>query len=89
MVPKHFGQATVASRAPQWSQRVASVEAGAPHIGQFSVSAGMVVQISPFTIPNPSLRPLHFSSEFVLSRFAPRGDDLGGQDNRKARYELD
>jgi len=45
-MPKHEGHATVASRAPQWSQRVAPVEADAPHIGQFNVSAGMMFIIS-------------------------------------------
>jgi hypothetical protein len=42
IVPKQEGQATVASGVPQWSQRVVSVEAGAPHIGHLSVSVGMV-----------------------------------------------
>jgi len=40
--PKQEGQATVASRAPQCSQRGASVEAEAPHIGQLSVSTGIL-----------------------------------------------
>ena len=38
---KQEGQATVARRAPQCSQRVASLVAAAPHIGQFRVSAGI------------------------------------------------
>ena len=42
--PKQEGQAAVAKRAPQWSQRDASVAAAAPHIGQFRVSASMVRQ---------------------------------------------
>jgi hypothetical protein len=51
--PKHDGQATVASRAPQCSHRAASVEAAAPHIGQFSVSAGMIsFHNSLFNIPD-------------------------------------
>jgi hypothetical protein len=41
IIPKQEGQATVASRAPQWSHRGESEEAAAPHIGQLSVSAGM------------------------------------------------
>src|SRR5205809_447157 len=41
IIPKQEGQATVAKRAPQWSQEVESVEAGDPHIGQFSVSASI------------------------------------------------
>src|SRR5258706_9857863 len=41
IMPKQEGQATVARRAPQWSQRVASVEAEAPHIGHLSVSASI------------------------------------------------
>jgi hypothetical protein len=40
-MPKQDGQATVASRAPQCSHWVQSDEAGAPHIGQFRVSAGI------------------------------------------------
>ncbi|MST95069.1 MAG: hypothetical protein EXS33_07355 [Pedosphaera sp.] len=40
-MPKQDGQATVANRAPQCSQDVASDEAAAPHIGRLSVSAGM------------------------------------------------
>lgn len=40
-MPKQDGQATVANRAPQCSQEVASEEAAAPHIGQLSVSAAM------------------------------------------------
>lgn len=40
--PKQRGQATVARRAPQCSHREESAEAGAPHIGQFSVSAGIL-----------------------------------------------
>jgi hypothetical protein len=39
MIPKQPGQATVASRAPQCSQQVASLDAAAPHIGQFKVAA--------------------------------------------------
>jgi hypothetical protein len=39
--PKQEGQATVARRAPQCSQRAASVDAGAPHMGHLSVSAGI------------------------------------------------
>jgi len=47
IIPKQDGHAMVASRAPQCSHFVALDEADAPHIGQFSVSAGMVrVQIS-------------------------------------------
>jgi hypothetical protein len=42
IMPKQDGQAMVASRAPQCSQRVASEDAAAPHMGQFSVSAGIV-----------------------------------------------
>jgi hypothetical protein len=42
IIPKHDGQAMVARRAPQCSHRGASVAADAPHMGQFSVSAGMV-----------------------------------------------
>jgi hypothetical protein len=40
IMPKQDGQATVARRAPQCSQRVAALEAAAPHMGQLSVSAG-------------------------------------------------
>jgi excisionase family DNA binding protein len=50
IIPKQDGHATVASRAPQWSQRAALVEADAPHIGHESVSAGM-------TAPRSSVRP--------------------------------
>lgn len=39
MRPKQDGQAMVARRAPQCSQRVASLAAAAPHIGQLSVCA--------------------------------------------------
>ena len=42
IIPKHEGHATVASRAPQCSHEVASEAAGAPHIGQFNVSACMI-----------------------------------------------
>jgi hypothetical protein len=42
IIPKQEGQATVASRAPQCSHRLASLEAGAPHIGQLSVWAGII-----------------------------------------------
>src|SRR5579872_2882406 len=42
IIPKQEGQATVASRAPQCAHEVASEAAGAPHIGQFNVSASMV-----------------------------------------------
>jgi hypothetical protein len=42
VIPKQAGQATVARRAPQCSQRVASLEAEAPHMGQFNVSADMI-----------------------------------------------
>jgi len=45
-MPKHDGQEMVASRAPQCSQRVASVEADAPHIGQLSVWADMRQKVS-------------------------------------------
>jgi hypothetical protein len=41
MVAKQDGQATVANAAPQCSQRVASLAAGAPHIGQLSDSTAM------------------------------------------------
>jgi len=41
IIPKHEGQEIVASRAPQCSHFVASVEAEAPHIGQLSVWASM------------------------------------------------
>jgi hypothetical protein len=41
-MPKHEGQAAVASRALQYRQRVASVSAAAPHIGQLRVSACIV-----------------------------------------------
>jgi hypothetical protein len=44
-MPKQEGQATVARRAPQCSQCVASLVAAAPHIGQFKVSAGMESQV--------------------------------------------
>jgi len=36
-MPKHEGQAMVASRELQWLHRVASVEAAAPQFGQFNV----------------------------------------------------
>jgi hypothetical protein len=54
IIPKHFGQATVASRAPQCSHTAESVETVAPHDGQFSVSAGMGISfhISLFTVRN-------------------------------------
>jgi hypothetical protein len=39
IMPKHEGQATVASREPQYRQSAASVDVAAPHIGQLSVSA--------------------------------------------------
>ena len=38
-MPKHEGQATVASREPQYMHSAASVDVAAPHIGQLSVSA--------------------------------------------------
>jgi hypothetical protein len=41
IIPKQHGQATVASCAPQCAQLVVSVDAGAPHMGQLSVSAGI------------------------------------------------
>jgi hypothetical protein len=34
----------VASTAPQWSHLEASLEADAPHIGHFKVSAGIVIK---------------------------------------------
>jgi hypothetical protein len=46
-MPKQAGQATVASRAPQCSQRGESDEAAAPHIGQLRVSTGTVKDILP------------------------------------------
>jgi hypothetical protein len=54
IIPKHFGQATVASRAPQCSHTAASVETVAPHDGHFSVSAGMGISFhnSLFTFQN-------------------------------------
>ena len=39
IMPKHEGQATVASREPQYWHSGASVDVAAPHIGQLSVSA--------------------------------------------------
>ena len=45
-MPKQTGQAIVASRAPQWSHLEDSVEAEAPHIGQFNVAAAIVKFIS-------------------------------------------
>src|SRR5207247_1805983 len=93
IIPKHEGHATVASRAPQCSHWVASVEAGAPHIGQLSVSACIsrrawrfgnqpsrfkVVACSP-ALPSR----LHSAVEFVLHRFAQPPDD-----RRKANGEL-
>ena len=36
IMPKQAGQAMVARRAPQWSHRVAALEAAAPHMGQLS-----------------------------------------------------
>ena len=39
IMPKHEGQATVASREPQNRHSAASVDVAAPHIGQLSVSA--------------------------------------------------
>jgi hypothetical protein len=36
IIPKHAGQATVASREWQCAQRVASVAAAAPQLGQLS-----------------------------------------------------
>jgi hypothetical protein len=39
--PKQEGQATVASRASQYSHCGASVDVDAPHIGQLSVSASI------------------------------------------------
>jgi len=47
IIPKQEGHAMVASRAPQCSQRGESDEAAAPHIGQLSVSAGIVKDIHP------------------------------------------
>lgn len=41
IIPKHAGQATVASRELQCSQRVASEEAAAPQLGQFNAWAAM------------------------------------------------
>jgi hypothetical protein len=41
IMPKQEGQATVARRAPQCSQRAESVCAGAPQEGQLRVSAGI------------------------------------------------
>src|SRR5882724_4289640 len=48
--PKQDGQATVASRAPQCSQRGESDEVGAPHIGQLSVSTA----IGGYIFPRPN-----------------------------------
>jgi hypothetical protein len=41
IMPKHFGQATVANRAPQCSQFGASLVTAAPHVGQLNVSIGI------------------------------------------------
>jgi len=41
IIPKQEGQATVASRELQCSQRVASEEAAAPQLGQFNDCAAM------------------------------------------------
>jgi hypothetical protein len=73
IIPKQDGQATVARRAPQWSQRVASVEAGAPHMGHLRVSAG--INGSCDRIAKSPARPLQIPPEIILSRFAPDGDD--------------
>jgi len=42
IMPKQEGQDTVARRAPQCAQQVASVAAAAPHIGQFKVAASII-----------------------------------------------
>jgi diadenosine tetraphosphate (Ap4A) HIT family hydrolase len=42
IMPKQAGHAMVASRAPQCSHFEDSVEADAPHIGQFNVMAAML-----------------------------------------------
>jgi hypothetical protein len=34
IIPKHFGQAIVASRVPQYRQDVSSLEIAAPQVGQ-------------------------------------------------------
>ncbi|MEP6742204.1 MAG: hypothetical protein ABJB61_06870, partial [bacterium] len=39
IMPKHDGQATVASREPQNRQSGSSIAVAAPQLGQFSVSA--------------------------------------------------
>jgi hypothetical protein len=46
LIPKQDGHATVASRAPQWSHVEASLEAAAPHIGQFNVSIGILMNVA-------------------------------------------
>jgi hypothetical protein len=63
IIPKHFGQATVASRAPQCSHTGASVETVAPHDGQFSVSAGIRISFhnSPFNNHNSILAITFFA----------------------------
>jgi hypothetical protein len=43
IIPKQEGQATVARRAPQCSQQVASLAAAAPHMGQLRVAAAIGV----------------------------------------------
>ena len=73
IIPKHDGQATVASRAPQCSHRVASVEAAAPHIGQLRVSAGIRFSFhhSLFKIHNSPLAITFFVQICLLSTIGP------------------
>src|ERR1700677_1599880 len=56
--PKQDGHATVANRAPQCSHCVASLAAGAPHIGQFNVSAeSTILLITPLPPPRQGQSP--------------------------------
>jgi hypothetical protein len=50
IMPKQEGHAMVARRAPQCSHRLESLDAEAPHIGQFKVSActGVISRAQPF-----------------------------------------
>jgi len=78
-MPKQEGHATVAKRAPQCSQRVASVAAAAPHIGQFKVSAGIIYR--QLTSQNMLWLLLRVKSKLVPNRSPFWNRDVGGIDD--------
>jgi hypothetical protein len=62
IMPKHSGQATVARRELQWSQRVASEETAAPQLGQFNDCAAMGEKFPGRAhLRKPGLRPTDYT----------------------------